>query len=63
MTTTCGINPPLCLDLDVLQFENFSMKEMANRIVLPLESDGLGAKDRIVEHNTHGEHLAREAAL
>ena len=35
------------------------MKEMANRIALPLESGKLGAKDYIVEHKTYDEHLQR----
>ena len=39
------------------------MKEMADRIALPLESGGLGAEDRTVEHKTHEEHLASGAAL
>ena len=54
---------PLCLDLDDLAFEDFTMKEMADRIALPLESGGLGAEDRTVEHKTHEEHLASGAAL
>ena len=50
---------PLCLDLDDLQYEDFTIKEMANRIALPLESGKLGAKDHTVKHKTHEEDLQR----
>ena len=54
---------PFCLGLDDLQYKAFTTKEMANRIALPLESGGLGAKDRTVEHKRHEEHLPSGAAL
>ena len=55
--------PPLCLDLDDLQYEDFTMTDMTHRIALPLDSGGLGAKDCTVDCKTHEEHLASGAAL
>ena len=49
---------PLCLDLNDLQYEDFAMEYMANRIALPLDSGGLGAEDCTVECKTHEKHLA-----